>query len=143
MNKILRNIKVNNSSQTQINLSGLVEKFGFMEFNQALNINIIYPPSAYTGQPVYYSLDVYNESSRLTSDITGVTNSQQITKLFEFDYCNVPKTYLKEGIKDWSSSHKTDQNLRPFVAKTNSSWSSGKLNSSVAFILIFFRFIRF
>jgi len=70
MNKILRNIKVNNSSQTQINLSGLVEKFGFMEFNQALNINIIYPPSAYTGQPVYYSLDVYNESSRLTSDIT-------------------------------------------------------------------------
>jgi hypothetical protein len=36
------------------------------------------------------------------SDITGVTNSQQITKLFDFGYCNVPKTYLKEGIKDWA-----------------------------------------
>lgn len=36
------------------------------------------------------------------SDITGVENSQQITKLFGFDYCNVPKTYLKEGIKDWA-----------------------------------------
>lgn len=36
------------------------------------------------------------------SDVTGVKNSQQITKLFEFDYCNVPKTYLKEGIKDWA-----------------------------------------
>ena len=36
------------------------------------------------------------------SDITGVENSQQITKLFDFGYCNVPKKYLKEGIKDWS-----------------------------------------
>jgi hypothetical protein len=36
------------------------------------------------------------------SDITGVTNSQQITKLFDFDYCNVPKEYLKEGIKDFA-----------------------------------------
>ena len=36
------------------------------------------------------------------SDVTGVTNSQQITKLFGFDYCNVPREYLKEGIKDWS-----------------------------------------
>lgn len=36
------------------------------------------------------------------SDVTGVTNSQQITKLFDFGYCNVPKTYLKEGIKDWA-----------------------------------------
>jgi len=36
------------------------------------------------------------------SDITGVSNSQQITKLFGFDYCNVPRKYLKEGIKDWS-----------------------------------------
>jgi len=36
------------------------------------------------------------------SDITGVTNSQQITKLFDFGYCNVPKKYLKEGIKDWA-----------------------------------------
>jgi hypothetical protein len=36
------------------------------------------------------------------SDVTGVKNSQQITKLFEFDYCNVPKRYLEEGIKDWA-----------------------------------------
>lgn len=36
------------------------------------------------------------------SDVPGVTNSQQITKAFGFDYCNVPKIYLKEGIKDWA-----------------------------------------
>lgn len=36
------------------------------------------------------------------SDITGVSNSQQITQLFGFDYCNVPKKYLEEGIKDWA-----------------------------------------
>jgi DNA primase len=36
------------------------------------------------------------------SDVTGVTNSQQITQLFDFDYCNVPKHLLKEGIKDWA-----------------------------------------
>ena len=36
------------------------------------------------------------------SDVTGVANSQQITKLFDFGYLNVPKNYLKEGIKDWA-----------------------------------------
>lgn len=36
------------------------------------------------------------------SDVTGVVNSQQITKLFDFDYCNVPRKYLSEGIKDWA-----------------------------------------
>lgn len=36
------------------------------------------------------------------SDVTGVTNSQQITKLFDFGYCNVPRKYLIEGIKDWA-----------------------------------------
>jgi len=41
------------------------------------------------------------------SDITGVENSQQITKLFDFGYCNVPKKYLKEGIKDWADLAKT------------------------------------
>lgn len=41
------------------------------------------------------------------SDIPGVTNSQQITKVFDFDYCNVPKDYLKEGIKDWADLAKT------------------------------------
>lgn len=41
------------------------------------------------------------------SDITGVENSQQITKLFDFGYCNVPKKYLKEGIKDWADLAKS------------------------------------
>lgn len=36
------------------------------------------------------------------SDETGVKNSVKITKLFDFDYLNVPRIYLKEGIKDWS-----------------------------------------
>ncbi len=36
------------------------------------------------------------------SDVTGVQNSQQITKLFDFEYANVPRNYLKEGIKDWA-----------------------------------------
>jgi hypothetical protein len=31
-----------------------------------------------------------------------VKNSQQITKLFGFDYCNVPKQYLHQGVKDWA-----------------------------------------
>lgn len=41
------------------------------------------------------------------SDVTGVTNSQQITKLFDFGYCNVPRKYLSEGIKDWADLAKT------------------------------------
>ncbi|NBS60981.1 MAG: hypothetical protein EBT26_02855 [Microbacteriaceae bacterium] len=41
------------------------------------------------------------------SDVTGVKNSQQITKLFDFGYVNVPKRYLKEGIKDWADLAKT------------------------------------
>lgn len=41
------------------------------------------------------------------SDVTGVQNSQQITKLFDFGYCNVPRSYLKEGIKDWADLAKT------------------------------------
>jgi DNA primase len=36
------------------------------------------------------------------SDETGVKNSLNITKLFNFSYCNVPRKYLKEGIKDWA-----------------------------------------
>ena len=41
------------------------------------------------------------------SDVTGVKNSQQITKLFDFGYVNVPKRHLKEGIKDWADLAKT------------------------------------
>lgn len=36
------------------------------------------------------------------SDDTGVKNSQLITDKFDFEYCNVPRLYLGEGIKDWS-----------------------------------------
>jgi len=47
-----------------------------------------------------------NQSKRqilsFDSDITGVANSQQITKIFDFDYINVPREFLKFGIKDWA-----------------------------------------
>jgi hypothetical protein len=36
------------------------------------------------------------------SDETGVHNSKQITELFNFEYVNVPRKYLSEGIKDWA-----------------------------------------
>lgn len=36
------------------------------------------------------------------SDITGVCNSKQITKLFDFDYINVPKEFLEFGINDFA-----------------------------------------
>ena len=36
------------------------------------------------------------------SDEAGVKNSQLITDKFEFEYCNVPRIYLDEGIKDWA-----------------------------------------
>jgi DNA primase len=36
------------------------------------------------------------------SDETGKKNSLQITKQFDFDYCNVPNKYLSEGIKDFA-----------------------------------------
>jgi len=41
------------------------------------------------------------------SDVVGVQNSQQITKLFDFEYVNVPKKYLSEGIKDWADLAKS------------------------------------
>ena len=36
------------------------------------------------------------------SDETGVKNSRLITEKFGFEYCNVPRLYLDEGIKDWA-----------------------------------------
>jgi hypothetical protein len=36
------------------------------------------------------------------ADDVGVQNSVQITKMFDFDYTNVPRQYLAEGIKDWA-----------------------------------------
>ena len=41
------------------------------------------------------------------SDETGVKNSQMITDKFGFEYCNVPRIYLDEGIKDWADLAKT------------------------------------
>ena len=36
------------------------------------------------------------------SDETGVKNSKLISDKYGFDYCNVPRIYLDEGIKDWA-----------------------------------------
>lgn len=36
------------------------------------------------------------------SDVAGVKNSQQITKKYGFDYCNVPRQYLAQHINDWA-----------------------------------------
>ena len=36
------------------------------------------------------------------SDVPGVKSSQQITKKFGFDYCNVPRKYLVQNINDWA-----------------------------------------
>lgn len=36
------------------------------------------------------------------ADDVGVHNSKQITEMFDFDYTNVPRKYLAEGIKDWA-----------------------------------------
>ena len=36
------------------------------------------------------------------ADDVGVQNSKQITEMFDFEYLNVPRQYLAEGIKDWA-----------------------------------------
>jgi len=36
------------------------------------------------------------------SDVAGVKNSKLVTEMFNFDYCNVPRYYLQEEIKDWA-----------------------------------------
>lgn len=36
------------------------------------------------------------------SDEAGVKNSKIVTEMFGFEYCNVPRYYLQEGIKDWA-----------------------------------------
>jgi DNA primase len=41
------------------------------------------------------------------ADDVGVQNSRQITEMFDFDYMNVPRQYLAEGIKDWADLAKT------------------------------------
>lgn len=53
------------------------------------------------------NVDYLKENSKrqilsFDADATGVANSQQITELFGFDYCNVPRQYLHQGVKDWA-----------------------------------------
>ena len=50
----------------------------------------------------YIKANSDNQILSFDSDVTGVANSQQITKLFNFGYLNVPRKYLAEGIKDWA-----------------------------------------
>jgi len=59
--------------------------------------------SCFTEENVKYLKD--NSKRQLLSfdsDVAGVANSQQITKVFDFGYINVPREYLKDNIKDWA-----------------------------------------
>jgi hypothetical protein len=55
------------------------------------------------------------------SDETGVKNSIQITKKFEFEYQNVPKIYLKENINDWAAlaKEKGINTVKKLLIQTN------------------------
>ena len=37
------------------------------------------------------------------SDVAGVRNSLKVTEKHDFGYCNVPKEFLREDIKDWAA----------------------------------------
>jgi hypothetical protein len=52
------------------------------------------------------------------ADDVGVKNSQMITKLFDFEYANVPRKYLSEGIKDWADLAK-EHGLRAIISYLN------------------------
>jgi hypothetical protein len=52
------------------------------------------------------------------ADDVGVRNSQMITKLFNFEYANVPRKYLSEGIKDWADLAK-EHGLRAIISYLN------------------------
>jgi hypothetical protein len=52
------------------------------------------------------------------ADDVGVRNSQMITKLFDFEYANVPRKYLSEGIKDWADLAK-EHGLRAIISYLN------------------------
>ena len=57
----------------------------------------------FSDENVQYLLD--NSRKQILSfdsDDTGVSNSKKITDMFGFDYCNVPREFLKEGINDWA-----------------------------------------
>jgi hypothetical protein len=52
------------------------------------------------------------------ADDVGVKNSQMITKLFDFEYANVPRKYLTEGIKDWADLAK-EHGFRAIISYLN------------------------
>jgi len=86
-------------------------KKDFMVMNKVYPYNIAVQNegiACFSQENVTYMKDVSDKQIlSFDSDIAGVKNSQQITKIFGFDYCNVPKEYLKEGIKDWSDLAKS------------------------------------
>jgi len=56
--------------------------------------------ACFTPENVQYLKDNSKKQTlSFDSDVAGVKNSQQITKLHDFDYCNVPRMYLREKIK--------------------------------------------
>jgi len=52
------------------------------------------------------------------ADEVGVKNSQMITRLFDFEYANVPRKYLTEGIKDWADLAK-EHGFRAIISYLN------------------------
>jgi hypothetical protein len=70
------------------------------------------------------NLQYLKENSRFQvlsfdADGPGVKNSKLITKKFGFDYCNVPRKYLTEGIKDWADLARTHgmQSIEDYLKK--------------------------
>jgi hypothetical protein len=50
----------------------------------------------------YINSNVKRKILSFDSDPPGVKNSKLITETFGWDYCNVPRNYLSDGIKDWA-----------------------------------------
>ena len=55
------------------------------------------------------------------ADDVGVQNSKQITEMFDFEYTNVPRQYLAEGIKDWADLAKAHglQAIKDYLKSKN------------------------
>jgi hypothetical protein len=88
------------------NLLILKSKKDFMVMNKVYPYNVAVQ-SENIGCFSHENVDYFRSVSdrqilSFDSDPPGVKNSQEITKLFDFDYCNVPLKFLSEGIKDWA-----------------------------------------
>lgn len=55
----------------------------------------------------YIDENVKRKVLSFDSDPTGVKNSKQITEMFGWEYCNTPRSYLSDGIKDWADLAKS------------------------------------